>query len=91
VMDRVALDPGQLDPAAIEPLYQRLDKALLAFAAEELEQVRTEVEGLRAEIKQRAGGELTVAAARVLGEAVNAYLRLLPQLQQSLARRRPVR
>lgn len=89
VMDRVALDPGQLDPAAIEPLYQRLDKALLAFAAEELEQVRTEVEGLRAEIQQRAGGELTVAAARVLGEAVNAYLRLLPQLQQSLARRRP--
>lgn len=91
VMDRVALDPGQLDAAAIEPLYQRYDNAVAAFADEELDRVRTEVEALRAEIKQRTGGQITRAAGRVLGEAVDAYLRLLPQLQQNLARRKPVR
>ncbi len=92
VMDRVALDPGQMDPAAIEPLYQRYDNAAAAFAEEELDKVRLEMEALGAAIKARSGGELTRAAARVLGEAVGAYLRLLPQIQQGLLnRRRPRR
>lgn len=88
MMDRVALDPGQMAATAIEPLYQRLDNAGAAFAADELETVRLEVEALRAEIQKRSGGELTVAAARVLTEAANAYLRLLPGIQQALSRRR---
>lgn len=92
VMDRVALDPGQMDAAAVEPLYQRYDNAVAAFADEELDKVRVEIEALREEIKARTGGELTRAAARVLSEAVGAYLRLLPQIQQGLLnRRRPVR
>ena len=91
IMDRVALDPGQMAPEAIEPLYQRYDNALTAFAAEELDRVRLEIEALRAEIKQRSGGDLTRAAARVLEEATSAYLRLLPQIQQGLSRRKPVR
>ncbi len=91
VMDRVVLDPGQVEAAAIEPLYQHLDRAVAAFALEELEQVRLEVEGLRAEVMKRAGGELTRAAARVLGEALGAYLRLLPQIQQGLSKRRSAR
>ncbi|MBY0508110.1 MAG: phosphodiester glycosidase family protein [Bryobacteraceae bacterium] len=90
IMDRVALDPGQIDAASIEPLYQRLDRALMAFEDEELDQVRLEIESLRAEIRQRSGSGLTVAAARVLGEATSAYLKLLPQIQQALRRRPPV-
>ena len=90
VMDRVALDPGQMAPEAIEPLYQRYDNALAAFADEELDRVRLEIEALRAEVKQRSGGELTRAAARVLGEAASAYLRMLPQIQQGLQRKKPV-
>ena len=91
VMDRVALDPGQMDAAAIEPLYQHLDNASAAFAADELERVRVEIEALRGEITQRSGGELTRAAVRVLVEATNAYLRLLPGIQQGLRSRKPVR
>ena len=91
VMDRIALDPGQMAPAAIEPLYQRYDNAVAAFADEELDRVRLEIEALRTEIRQRSGGDLTRAAARVLEEAAGAYLRLLPQIQQGLSRRKPVR
>ena len=91
VMDRVALDPGQMAPEAIEPLYQHYDKALAAFADEELDRVRLEIEALRAEIRKRSGGELARAGARVLGEAASAYLRLLPRIQQGLNRKKPVR
>ena len=91
VMDRVALDPGQVATEAIEPIYQRYDNAVTAFAAEELDRVRMEVEALRGEVVKRSGGELTVAAARVLGEAATAYLRLLPGIQQALKQRRAYR
>ena len=91
VMDRVAVDPGQIDAAAIEPLYQRYDNAVAAFAAEELDRVRLEVEALRNEVKQRAGGEITRAAARVLEQAADAYLRILPKIQQTLNRQKSIR
>jgi hypothetical protein len=88
VMDRVTLDPGQMAPEAIEPIYQHYDNAVAAFAAEELDRVRLEVEALRAEVQKRSGGELTAGAARALTEAANAYLRLLPGIQQTLSLRK---
>jgi hypothetical protein len=91
ILDRVAADPGQVAPGAIEPIFGHYDRAVAAFAAEEVEQVRIEIEAMRGEIRQRSGGELTPAAARVLTAAADAYLRLLPGIQQMFNRRRAIR